>query len=67
MGRRTIYRERTAPSTAVIDEFNGSSSSRTIVAGETLTLSFKFPRTASTSLADYGLSIEFANGLSFTL
>lgn len=46
LGRRTIYRERTAPSTAMIDEFNGSSSSRTIVAGETLTLSLKFPRTA---------------------
>ncbi|MAE63295.1 MAG: hypothetical protein CMJ18_03410, partial [Phycisphaeraceae bacterium] len=53
---RTIYRKRTV-SSAEIDNFRGGEGRRTIGAGETITLTFYFERTASTDLSEYDLTI----------
>lgn len=62
-GGEVIYDSRTGGTSVLIDTWIGDSSLRTIGAGQTLTLTFEFEKTASDSEGDYGLSIDFGDGL----
>ncbi len=62
-GGEVIYDSRTGGTSVLIDTWICDSSLRTIGAGQTLTLTFEFEKTASDSEGDYGLSIDFGDGL----
>ena len=60
----TVYDTKTNPPTALIDLWkDGSLADRTIGPGETITLTFEFERDVSTDIGEYGLSIDFGQGL----
>ena len=67
MGGATIYDKTTAPPTTLIQTWMGTTAQRSILVGQTITLTLEFRNNATANLAAYQLAVDLGNGPSLVV